>query len=99
VASQVRTSQQSELARVNLSRLRAATDVMMIEPVSYEKVQGVGFYRQFLNPSEWPDFMRSGRAETRRVLHAHRPRRPGHPAAKPPRSRSGQAVPKTFASS
>jgi len=99
VASQVRTSQQSELARVNLSRLRAAVDVMMIEPVSYEKVQGVGFYRQFLNPSEWPDFMRSGRAETRRVLHAHRGRRPAHPPAKTPRGRSGQAVPKTLANS
>ena len=86
VASQVRTSQQSELARVNLSRLRAATDVMMIEPVSYEKVQGVGFYRQFLNPSEWPDFMRSGRAETRRVpARATVARRPGHAAATPTR--------------
>ncbi len=70
VASQVRTCQQSELARVNLRRLRAATDVLMIEPVPYEKVRGVGFYRQFLNPSEWPAFMRSGRAETRRVLRS-----------------------------
>ena len=75
VASQVRTCQQSELARVNLRRLRAATDVLMIEPVPYEKVRGVGFYRQFLNPSEWPAFMRSGRAQTRRVLLSHRPER------------------------
>ena len=99
VASQVRTSQQSELARVNLSRLRAATDVMMVEPVPYEKVRGVGFYRQFLNPSEWPDFMRWGRAETRQALRAHRTRHTRHTATAGPRARSAQAVPKTLASS
>jgi NTE family protein len=62
VASQVRTSQQAELARVNLRRLRERMPVAMIEPVPYEKVRGLGFYRQFLNNSEWPHFMRSGRA-------------------------------------
>ena len=93
VASQVRTCQQSELARVNLRRLRAATDVMMVEPVPYEKVRGTGFYRQFLNPSEWPTSC-AGRAETRRVLHAHHVRRPGRAAG-----RSGHTVPKTLASS
>ena len=36
--------------------------VAMIEPVPYEKVRGLGFYRQFLNNSEWPQFMRSGRS-------------------------------------
>ena len=61
VASQVRTSQQAELARVNLDRLRNAMPVAMIEPVPYMKVRGLGFYRQFLNNSEWPQFMRSGR--------------------------------------
>jgi NTE family protein len=61
VASQVRTSQQAELARVNLARLRNAMPVAMIEPVPYEKVRGLGFYRQFLNNAEWPQFMRSGR--------------------------------------
>ncbi len=100
VASQVRTCQQSELARVNLRRLRAATDVLMIEPVPYEKVRGVGFYRQFLNPSEWPDFMRWGRAETRRALHAHRPRRPERAAAYGAGgTRGAHTVPKTLASS
>ena len=74
VASQVRTSQQTELARVNLARLRAATEVLMLEPVPYEKVRGVGFYRQFLNTSEWPAFMRSGLADARQVLQAPRPR-------------------------
>ena len=97
VASQVRTSQQSELARVNLSRLRAVTDVMTIEPVPYEKVRGVGFYRQFLNTSEWPVFMRSGRTETRRVLRAHR--RQGPERARAAASGGPQGVPKTLASS
>ena len=99
VASQVRTCQQSELARINLRRLRASIDVLMIEPVPYEKVRGVGFYRQFLDPSEWPDFMRSGRTEARRVLHAQRPAHTRRPAARGARARGAHAVPKTLASS
>ena len=55
LASQVRTCQQAELARVNLRRLREAMDVVMIEPVPYETVRGVGFYRQFLNTESWPE--------------------------------------------
>jgi len=70
IASQIRTCQQEELARTNLARLKHETDVMMIEPVPYSKVRGAGFYRQFLNTTEWPDFMRAGRIETRRVLAA-----------------------------
>ncbi len=70
IASQVRTCQQEELARTNLARLEHETDVMMIEPVPYAKVRGAGFYRQFLNTTEWPDFMRAGHIETRRVLAA-----------------------------
>ena len=68
VASQVRTCQQSELARVNVQRLRAAMPVSMIEPVPYTKVRGLGFYREFLNNREWPDFMRAGRRDGRRAL-------------------------------
>jgi len=68
VGSQVRTCQQIELARVNLARLRDAMPVAMIEPVPYEKVRGLGFYRQFLNNLEWPQFMRAGRADGRRAL-------------------------------
>jgi NTE family protein len=68
VAAQVRTCQQVELARANLARLEQAMPVLMIEPVPYEKVRGVGFYRQFLNTSEWAAFMRAGRLEARRVL-------------------------------
>ncbi len=70
VASQVRTCQQVELARENLARLRAASKVLMIEPVSYETVQGVGFYRQFLSTRDWTDFMQAGRIEARRALAA-----------------------------
>lgn len=41
-ASQVRTSQQAELARENIARLRAATDTVLIEPVLYQKMAGTG---------------------------------------------------------
>jgi NTE family protein len=68
IASQVRTCQQVELARVNLQRLRCAMPVAMIEPVLYEKVRGVGFYRQFLSNAEWPRFMEAGRAAGLRAL-------------------------------
>ncbi len=67
-ASQIRTCQQVELARNNLSRLENQMRVLMIEPVPYEKVRGVGFYRQFLSTRDWGAFMKAGRLETRRVL-------------------------------
>ncbi|HEV7677613.1 MAG TPA: patatin-like phospholipase family protein [Candidatus Dormibacteraeota bacterium] len=69
IASQVRTSQQIELARTNLERLRAETDVAMIDPVPYTEVMGAGFYKHFIDRSAWPDFMRAGRAETLHALH------------------------------
>jgi NTE family protein len=72
IASQVRTCQQLELARANLTRLEQHSRVVMIEPVSYEKVRGVGFYRQFLSSRDWPDFMRAGRAHARRALRLAR---------------------------
>jgi NTE family protein len=68
VASQVRTCQQQELARVNVARLRSAMPVAMIEPVPYEKVRGLGFYRQFLDNTEWPEFVRAGREAGLRAL-------------------------------
>ncbi len=46
---------------------------MMIGPVSYETVRGVGFYRQFLSTRGWAEFMRAGRIEARRVLAATGP--------------------------
>ena len=83
VASQVRTCQQSELARVNLGRLRDAMPVAMIEPVPYEKVRGLGFYRQFLDNNEWPQFMQAGRVAGRRALATldavHIDRQPARP--------------------
>ena len=60
-ASQVRTSQQVQLARENLARLRQATDTVLVEPVPYRKVAGTGFYEQFVDTAEWPEFMRAGR--------------------------------------
>lgn len=61
VGSQVRTSQQVQLARENLARLRARTRVLLVEPVPYQKVYGTGFYQQFVDTSEWPAFMVAGR--------------------------------------
>ena len=68
IASQVRTCQQIELARANLARLQSASDVSMIEPVAYEVVRGIGFYRQFLSTRDWAGFMAAGRIQTRRAL-------------------------------
>ncbi len=70
VASQVRTCQQVELARENLARLRAESKVIMIEPVPYEAVRGIGFYRQFLSTRDWAGFMLAGRNDARRALAA-----------------------------
>jgi NTE family protein len=64
----VRTCQQIELARENRARLDQASKLLMIEPVSYETVRGVGFYRQFLSIRDWADFMRAGRVEARHAL-------------------------------
>jgi NTE family protein len=69
-ASQVRTSQQVQLARENLRRLRGSSTVLMINPVPYRKVRGLGFYRQFVDTSEWPAFMRAGREAARDSLGA-----------------------------
>jgi NTE family protein len=68
VAAQVRTSQQAQLARENIARLRAAVDTLLLEPVSYQKVAGTGFYEQFIDTAEWPDFMRAGRASMLEAL-------------------------------
>lgn len=70
MAGQVRTCQHAELARVNLRRLRNAMPVVMVEPVPYEKVRGLGFYRQFLNNSEWGTFMAAGRVAGLQALDA-----------------------------
>ena len=61
-ASQVRNCQHAELAREHLARLRQAAHTLLVEPVPYRKVAGTGFYAQFLDTREWPEFMRAGRA-------------------------------------
>ena len=70
VASQVRTCQQVELARANLARLQRHLQVLAIAPVPYDRVRGVGFYRQFLSTRDWADWMRAGRDHARRALAA-----------------------------
>jgi NTE family protein len=73
-ASQVRTCQHAELAREHLARLRGAVRTLLIEPVPYGKVAGTGFYEQFLDNREWPEFMRAGRAATLTALRSAAPR-------------------------
>ena len=68
IASQVRTSQQAQLARENLARLRAGAEVHLLEPVSFEVVKGLGFYREFLDSARWPQYMRQGRAAAAAAL-------------------------------
>ena len=96
VASQIRTCQQAQLARENLARLQAALEVSMIEPVPYEKVMGLGFYRQFLTTEDWPGFMRAGRQEALRVLHHAASRRAGADMSGPrPNSHTGSMLGET----
>jgi NTE family protein len=61
-ASQVRTCQHAQLAREHFARLRREAVTLLVEPVPYWKVAGTGFYQQFLDTREWPQFMRAGRA-------------------------------------
>jgi NTE family protein len=60
-AAQVRTCQHAQLAREHLTTLRRRTRTLLIEPVPYQKVAGTGFYQQFLDSRDWPQFMRAGR--------------------------------------
>jgi NTE family protein len=64
LGSQVRTSQQVQLARENLARLRDRARVLLVEPVAYREVYGTGFYQQFIDTSRWPQFMLAGREAT-----------------------------------
>ena len=78
-ASQVRTCQQAELAREHLARLSRKARTLLVEPVPYQKVAGTGFYEQFLDTREWPEFMRAGRDATLAALRQHAPGRQGRP--------------------
>ncbi len=72
IAGQVRTAQQVELARENLARLEKSAEVVMLEPVPYDKVRGAGFYRQFLDNRDWGEFMAEGRRWARGcIVGAH----------------------------
>jgi hypothetical protein len=65
-----------QLARENLARLRREVkSVMVINPVPYTKVRRAGFYAEFLDRSDWPAFMQSGRTATIRALSGLRSRR------------------------
>lgn len=76
LAAQVRTSQHVQLARENLARLRAEVpDVLLLEPVPYDVAQGTGLYRQFVDPTDWPTFIREGYDTTREALAAWHPAR------------------------
>ncbi len=44
---------------------------LLVEPVPYWKVAGTGFYEQFLDTREWPQFMRAGRETTLAALRKH----------------------------
>ena len=72
-ASQVRTCQHAELAREHLARLRQEARTLLVEPVPYQKVAGTGFYEQFLDTREWPEFMRAGRTAVLASLRRHAP--------------------------
>ncbi len=69
--SQVRTCQQVQLAREHLARLRREARTLLVEPVPYQEVAGTGFYEQFLDTREWPEFMRAGREAMLAVLRQH----------------------------
>jgi NTE family protein len=51
-AAQGRTSQQFQLARENITRLRTAVDIVLFEPVPYQKAAGTGFFEQFLDNAQ-----------------------------------------------
>ena len=57
---QVRSSQHAQLARRTRSAPGSVPDVRLIEPVPYDVARGTGFYRQFLDPTDWPMFIRAG---------------------------------------
>ncbi len=73
IADQVVTAPHLQLARENLARLRRHVErVMVINPVPYTMVRRAGFYAEFLDRSDWPSFMYSGRAATLRVMEKFR---------------------------
>ena len=88
-ASQVRTVQHLQLARENLARLRREVpDVMLINPVPYAAIRGVGLYRLFYDNRDWPDFMRAGHRHAAKALHSRPTPARARPSPRPaPRRR------------
>jgi NTE family protein len=70
-AAQVRNCQHAQLAREHLTTLRRHAQTLLVEPVPYQKVADTGFYQQFLDNREWPQFMRAGREAMLASLHQH----------------------------
>jgi NTE family protein len=69
VTSQTRLMQHLRIARRSLDDLRASVDeVVLVEPVPYESVQGAGLYTQFFDTRDWGAFMAKGYRETGRLL-------------------------------
>jgi NTE family protein len=69
IASQTRQMQHLRIARRSLDDLRDAVDqVVLVEPVPYESVQGAGLYTQFFDTRDWGSFMAMGYHETSRLL-------------------------------
>ena len=91
LAGQVRSSQHVQLARENLARLRSVVpDVRLVEPVPYDLVRGTGFYRQFLDPTDWPSFIRAGYDATHVALRSRPAQHAGTgPSADTSRGSSG----------
>lgn len=90
-AGQVKSVQHIQLARENLARLRREVpEVMVLNPVSYAKVRGVGLYRLFFDNSSWPEFMRAGHRAATRALHAPREPRRRTPSRAAPAGRSAR---------
>jgi len=65
------SDRQAQLAREHLARLRRQARTLLVEPVPYWKVAGTGFYEQFLDNREWPQFMRARREATLATLRQH----------------------------
>jgi hypothetical protein len=64
----------AQLAREHLATLRRQARTLLVEPVPYQKVAGTGFYEQFLDTREWPQFMRAGRTAMLAAMRQHAPR-------------------------
>lgn len=70
VSGQTRLMGHVDAARRSLADLQAATEVHVLDPVPYGKVQGAGLYTQFVDRREWPTYMRDGYTHAWQMLEA-----------------------------